>query len=113
MDYRSIIESQYNREAWQSLLHDIFKAGASFRATPITVDAHSHLAAQSLQLGTITLADDNRIAVYEIKLSDSVDIVENRVGIRNLLISDWKMNADLDMYREKDAFYKANTRINH
>lgn len=107
MDYRSIIESQYNREAWQSLLHDIFKAGASFRATPIPVDAHSHLAAQSLQLGTITLADDNRIAVYEIKLSDSVDIVENRVGIRNLLISDWKMKgcvgAFMFCYRDNES----------
>ena len=107
MDYRSIIESQYNREAWQNLLHDIFKAGASFRETPITVDARSHLAAQSLQLGTITLVDDNRIAVYEIKLSDSVNIVENRVGIRNLLISDWKMKgcvgAFMFCYRDNES----------
>ena len=91
MDYRSIIESKYNRESWQSLLHDIFKGGANFRATPIPVDAHSNLAASSVQLGTITLADDNKIAVYEIKLSESVDIAANRVGIRNLLITDWKI----------------------
>lgn len=91
MDYRSIIESKYNRESWLALLHDIFKSGANFRTVPITVNPNSPIASSSVQLGTITLADDNKIAVYEIKLSDSVDIVANRKGIRNLLISDWKM----------------------
>ena len=91
MDYRSIIESKYNRESWLALLHDIFKSRANFRTVPIPVNANSPIASSSVQLGTITLADDNKIAVYEIKLSDSVDIVANRKGIRNLLISDWKM----------------------
>ena len=90
MDYRSVIESKYSRESWLNLLHDIFKSGAKFRSTPIQVDASSPLAITSLQLGTITLSDSNRIAVYEIKLSDSVDLVANRVGIRNLLRTDWK-----------------------
>lgn len=91
MDYRSIIESKYNREKWQILLYDIFKKGANFLATPIPVDAKSDLAICSAQLGTITLTDGNKIAVYEIKLSETVDILVNRVGIRNLLASDWKM----------------------
>ena len=91
MDYRSIIESKYNRESWLGLLHDIFRKGASFMATPISVDSHSELVAKSLQLGTITLNDDNKIAVYEVRLAEHVDIVANRVGIRNLLISDWKL----------------------
>ena len=91
MDYRGIIESKYNRESWLALLHDIFKSGTNFRTVPITVNANSPIASSSVQLGTITLADDNKIAVYEIKLSDNVDIVANRKGIRNLLISDWKM----------------------
>ena len=91
MDYGSIIESKYNRESWLALLHDIFKSGTNFRTVPITVNANSPIASSAVQLGTITLADDNKIAVYEIKLSDSVDIVANRKGIRNLLISDWKM----------------------
>lgn len=91
MDYGSIIESKYNRESWLALLHDIFKSGTNFRTVPITVNANNPIASSAVQLGTITLADDNKIAVYEIKLSDSVDIVANRKGIRNLLISDWKM----------------------
>ena len=90
MDYRSIIESRYDRASWLALLHDIFKGGADFRAKPLEVSANSSLATQALQLGSIKLADDNRIAVYEVKLTESVDIVTNRVSIRNLLITDWK-----------------------
>lgn len=107
MDYKSVIESRYNREAWEALLHDIFLSGANFRTTPIPVDAHSPLVSESLQLGTITLKDDNKIAVYEIKLSSSVDIVENRVGIRNLLFSDWKFKgcagAFIFCYRDNES----------
>ena len=91
MDYRSIIESKYNRESWLALLHDIFRKGASFMANPILVDSHSDLVSSSLQLGTITLNDGNKIAIYEVRLSERVDIVANRVGIRNLLVSDWKL----------------------
>lgn len=91
MDYRSIIESKYNRESWLALLHDIFRKGASFMANPIPVDSHSDLVSGSLQLGTITLNDGNKIAIYEVRLSERVDIVANRVGIRNLLVSDWKL----------------------
>lgn len=107
MDYRSVIESKYRRESWLELLHDIFRSGANFRTTPITVNANSPLAVSSLQLGTITLADDNKIAVYEIKLSDSVDIIANRVGIRNLLHNDWRakgcVGAFMFCYRENES----------
>lgn len=110
MDYKSVIESRYNREAWEALLHDIFLSGATFRTTPIPVDAHSPLVAESLQLGTITLKDDNKIAVYEIKLSESVDIIENRVGIRNLLLSDWKFKgcagAFIFCYRDNESILR-------
>lgn len=30
MNYKEIIESKYNREAWQQLLHDIFLSNVSF-----------------------------------------------------------------------------------
>ena len=107
MDYKSVIESKYNRDSWLDLLHDIFRSGANFRTTPIPVDANSPLAIMSLQLGTITLADDNKIAVYEVKLSESVDVKANRVGIRNLLKSDWKskgyVGAFLFCHRENES----------
>ena len=32
MNYKEIIESRYNRDAWQQLLHDIFLSKVVFRA---------------------------------------------------------------------------------
>ncbi len=107
MDYRDIIESKYDRKAWEALLHDIFKSGANFLASPLPVDSNSNLTESSFQLGSITLKDDKKIAVYEIKLSDTVDIINNRAGIRKLMMSHWKMQgcagAFMFCYRDKES----------
>ena len=34
MDYRSIIESRYNRQSWQELLYDIFRQKVQFWQQP-------------------------------------------------------------------------------
>ena len=34
MDYRSIIESRYNRQNWQELLYDIFRQKVQFWQQP-------------------------------------------------------------------------------
>ena len=90
MDYKSIIESKYNREAWQELLYDIFRSRAVFKTEPISIMSDSPLVSSSLQLGFINLNDGKKIAIYEILLSTHVDIERNRIGIRNLMLSDWK-----------------------
>lgn len=37
MDYRSIIESSYNRHNWLELLNDIFHHNVEFRQEPLSV----------------------------------------------------------------------------
>jgi len=94
MDYRSIIESRYNRHNWQSLLHDIFGSKIKFWNTPSVIPANSQFAKQALWLGTITLSDEQTISVYEVELSDSVDIERNRRGIRDMLLTSWRNNGN-------------------
>ena len=89
MNYKEIIESRYNREAWQQLLHDIFLGKVVFR-TPYEVKVNSRFAKEALKLGTITLSDEQQLAVYEVELSDNVDIERNKRGIRDMLTSDWR-----------------------
>lgn len=89
MNYKETIESSYNREAWEQLLHDIFLNKAVFR-TPYEVRANQEVAKRVLRLGTITLSDEQQLSVYEVELSEHVDIVRNKRGIRDLLSSDWK-----------------------
>ncbi|MBO6217877.1 MAG: N-6 DNA methylase, partial [Prevotella sp.] len=94
MDYRPIIESRYNRENWQQLLHDIFGRKVEFWSTPSVVSTNSQFARQALWLGTITLSDDQTISIYEVELSNSVDIERNRRGIRDMLLTQWRNNGN-------------------
>ena len=88
MNYKDVIESKYDREAWERLLHDIFLSKASFYQ-PEPVQTSSPLARQALYLGKVSLTSGEDIAVYEVELSDSVDIERNRRGVRDMLVTDW------------------------
>ena len=107
MDYRDIIESRYNREAWQQLLHDIFRSKVSFWREPSAVHASSRLAKKALNLGKISLADGESIAIYEIELTDNVDIERNRRVIRDMLTTDWRnmgyAGAFMFCYRQNES----------
>ena len=92
--YKDIIESRYNRQNWQLLLHDIFGNKVKFWNTPSHVSTSSQFAKQALWLGTITLSDEQTISIYEVELADSVDIERNRRGIRDMLLTAWRNNGN-------------------
>lgn len=94
MNYKEVIESRYNRKNWQLLLHDIFGSKVKFWNTPSAVHTSSPFAKQALWLGTITLSDEQTIAIYEVELSESVDIERNRRGIRDMLLTTWRNNGN-------------------
>ena len=94
MNYKEVIESRYNRQNWQLLLHDIFGSKIRFWNTPSVVTTSSPFAKHALWLGTITLSDEQTIAVYEVELSESVDIERNRRGIRDMLLTAWRNNGN-------------------
>ena len=94
MNYKEIIESRYNRQSWQLLLHDIFGSKIKFWNHPSSVQTSSPFAKQAFWLGTITLSDGQTIAIYEVELADSVDIERNRRGIRDMLLTTWRNNGN-------------------
>lgn len=94
MNYKEVIESRYNRQNWQLLLHDIFGNKIKFWNTPSIIPTSSQFAKQALWLGTITLSDNQTISIYEVELSDSVDIERNRRGIRDMLLTEWRNNGN-------------------
>ena len=94
MNYKEVIESRYNRQSWQLLLHDIFGNKIKFWNTPSAIPTSSQFAKQALWLGTITLSDNQTVSIYEVELSDSVDIERNRRGIRDMLLTDWRNNGN-------------------
>ena len=109
MNYKEIIESKYNRESWQQLLHDIFLNKVTFHNSPVQVHVSSHLAKEALNLGYIKLSDGLTIAIYEVELSDNVDIERNRRGIRDMLTTDWRTNyagAFMFCYRKNESILR-------
>ena len=86
MNYKEVIESRYNRQNWQNKV--------KFWSTPSVVPTSSQFAKQALWLGTITLTDNQTISIYEVELSESVDIERNRRGIRDMLLTDWRNNGN-------------------
>ena len=94
MNYKEVIESKYNRQNWLSLIHDIFGNKAKIWQTPSEVSTSSPFARHALWLGTITLSDEQTIAIYEVELSDRVNIERNRRGIRDMLLTDWRNNGN-------------------
>ena len=107
MDYRSIIESKYNRTDWQNLLHDIFRQNIKFWQQPVEVSVDANMAKSALYIGKISLPDGHAIAVYEVELSDKVVIERNRAGIRNLLCTNWRgmgcAGAFMFCYRQNES----------
>jgi len=107
MDYKSIIESRYNRENWQRLLFDIFGNRVEFWSQPQSVPVDANMAKSACYMGKITLPDKYVIAIYEVALSESVVIERNRAGIRNLLCSSWRSmgcaGAFMFCYRDSEA----------
>ena len=106
MNYREVIESRYNRQNWLELLHDIFGNKAEFWKTPYEISTNSDLSRQTFWLGTMALTDGETISVYEVELSDSVDIERNRRGIRDMLLSEWRnrdAGAFMFCYRKNES----------
>ena len=69
---------------------EIFHNKVSFWNRPSEVHVSSRLAKQALNLGKISLSDGESIAVYEVELTDNVNIERNRRGIRDMLTTDWR-----------------------
>lgn len=110
MNYKEVIESRYNREAWQQLLHDIFLNKVTFYNRPSSVHVSSRLAKEAFNLGRISLSDGESIAIYEVELTDKADIERNRRGIRDMLTSDWRnmgyAGAFMFCYRKNESILR-------
>ena len=55
MDYKSVIESKYNRENWQALLHDIFGNKVEFYTYTTEIEVNKDIARKALYLGKISM----------------------------------------------------------
>jgi len=79
-----ILRNQYDQQRWLQVLREILP-GTEVFASPQIVPVSIPAAPRAVQLGRVRLGDRKQLAVLEVKVGDRIDLVRNRVGLRNLV----------------------------
>ncbi|MDD2736269.1 MAG: Eco57I restriction-modification methylase domain-containing protein [Desulfuromonadaceae bacterium] len=78
------LQQPYDRTAWQTVLRETFP-NVSIFTQPHTVLCENQDVSSFLELGSVRLHDDKKLAIFEIVLTPKKKIQRNRVELRNLV----------------------------
>ena len=81
---QSTLQREYDAPCWLQLLRDILP-GTDVFSSPQVVPASGPDAPEAVQLGRVRLSDRKQLAVLQVRVSDRIDLLRNRVGLRNLV----------------------------
>lgn len=81
---QSILRKEYDQQSWLQVLREILP-GTDVFAAPQIVTVNIPDAPQAVQLARVRLGDRKQLAVLEVRVSDRIDLLRNRVGLRNLV----------------------------
>lgn len=81
-EIKQLLQQEYNRKNWQQFLKAIFPSSQIF--TQPTQLLSKGPAEKIFHFGSIKLNDFKSLGLFEVKVSDSVNIPKNRVALRNL-----------------------------
>ena len=83
-DLRKVFNQPYNRASWLKTIENTFK-NVSIFSSPKALGAPNEKIESFAQLGTIRLNDGKILALFEVTLADNVNLVKNRVELRNIV----------------------------
>lgn len=84
-DIQSILQQPYERSQWGKLLNEIFP-NVSLYQVPQRIDGPTpDFVKDYAQIGTVRLADGKYLAVFEVRVGDNINLIRNRVGLRDLI----------------------------
>jgi hypothetical protein len=83
-EIQAILHQEYDQQRWLEVLRKILP-GTDVFASPQIVPVSVPNAPQAMQLGRVRLGDRTQLAVLEVKVGDRIDLLRNRVGLRNLV----------------------------
>ena len=81
---QSVLQQPYQRDRWGQTLRGVLPGTELFTAAQPVATANTQ-ARQIHQLGRLRLAGGRNLAALEIVLDPTVDLIRNRVGLRNLV----------------------------
>jgi type I restriction-modification system DNA methylase subunit len=83
-EIQNTLRQEYDRQRWLQILRVILPGTDVFgspQALPISIPT----APQAVQLARVRLGDRKQLAVLEVTVGDRIDLLRNRVGLRNLV----------------------------
>ena len=83
-EIQAVLRKEYDQQRWLQVLRTILP-GMDVFGSPQTVPVSSPDAPRAVQLARIRLGDRKQLAVLEVRVSDRIDLLRNRVGLRNLV----------------------------
>ncbi|MBU6409795.1 MAG: hypothetical protein KGR98_05350, partial [Verrucomicrobia bacterium] len=81
---QSTLRQEYNQQRWVSLLREILP-GTDVFASPQPVPSTATNVPEAVQLARVRLGDRKQLAVLQVRVGDRIDLLRNRVGLRNLV----------------------------
>jgi adenine-specific DNA-methyltransferase len=81
---QAVLREEYTRRPWLQVLREILP-GTDVFASPQNVSVSVPNASPPVQLARVRLGDRKQLAVLEVKVSDRIDLLRNRVGLRNFV----------------------------
>ena len=99
------LAASYDRDQWLvTLRHVLPRTEIHLQATGITED--KKYAKSIFQLGSVNLGDGKKLAILEVTVAQKIDLLRNRVGLRNLVaryIVPGQFDGVLAIFRQPDA----------
>ena len=83
-ELREQLQRPYDRQVWQGLLREVF-ANVSILSTPQAIPCDKKDVESFLEIGSVRMADGKNLTVFEIKVGEGINVLRNRVELRNLV----------------------------
>jgi adenine-specific DNA-methyltransferase len=80
---RAALNKTYGRDRWRSIVRQVFSHVALYE--PQEIPCRHDAVKGFLQIGDVRLEDGKNLALFEIKLSEKIQLLRNRVTLRNIV----------------------------
>ncbi len=80
---QKLLQKRYNRNEWNSILEEIFPS-VNLLKEPEKIEVSNKNVKSFHQTGLVRLNDGKNLAVFEVVLDEGINLLRNRVALRNL-----------------------------
>ena len=84
-ELQSLLQKKYNEGTWNKILEAIFPSVSFFRQ-PEKIILSDENVKSFQQTGLVRLHDGKNLAVFEVKLGERINLLRNRIAVRNLTL---------------------------